>query len=337
MEAHQRLYDETPEGRWRPVARRLQSYLQTRRGLADYTLRNYLTDLLPFWHFLDSQKVQELQDVDRGLVRAYLYWLLTEARPLGAGRRRGAGYATPSVARKLSALRTLFAFLVQEGDVPADPTLRIASTRTEQRLPEFLDLRGVLVLLEAPPETTPTGIRDRAILEMLYASGVRVSELTGLDVADLDLEHGQARVLGKGSRQRMVLLGAPAIAALERYLRLGRLQARGARRDPSALFLNRYGGRLTQRSVQRVVRRYGLQAELAPNVHPHTLRHTFATHLLDGGADLRVVQELLGHATPATTQLYTHVTQEAAQRVYRTAHPRAGVRQAEGGGHPQAP
>ena len=320
------------------VYRRLKLHLQTQRGLAEYTVRNYLTDLDPFWRFLDQEGVGDLDSVDRTLVRDYLGWLLTEAthRSGGRGTPHGqggdVGYARRSVARKLSALRALFRFLAHGKELPADPTARVASAKQESPLPDLLDGDGVRALLEAPADTV-SGLRDRAILEMLYASGLRVSEVTGLDVADVDLETGQVRVLGKGSKQRMALLGEPARRALDRYLTVGRPEAQRGRssagsghrswRDFDALFLNRGGGRLTSRSVQLLVRKYADQAGLAPGVHPHTLRHTFATHLLDGGADLRVVQELLGHASPTTTQIYTHVTQSAARRVYQSAHPRA--------------
>ena len=322
----------------RDVCRRFRTHLQAERGLAEYTVRNYLTDLDPFWRFLDQEGVGDLASVDRTLVRGYLGWLLTEATPRSSGRgaphARGGdvGYARRSVARKLSALRALFRFLAQGKELPADPTARVVSAKQERPLPDLLDGDGVRALLEAPADTV-SGLRDRAILEMLYASGLRVSEVTGLDVADVDLETGQVRVLGKGSKQRMALLGAPARRALDRYLTVGRPDAQRGRspagsghpswRDFDALFLNRGGGRLTSRSVQLLVRKYADQAGLEPGVHPHTLRHTFATHLLDGGADLRVVQELLGHASPTTTQIYTHVTQSAARRVYQSAHPRA--------------
>ena len=160
------------------------------------------------------------------------------------------------------------------------------------------------------------------MLEVLYAAGLRVSELTGLDVADLDLAQHQARVTGKGSKQRIVIMGSHAIAAIELYIHDGRPHLQ-ARRDNGALFLNRDGGRLTPRSVQKLVKTYALEAGIEASVHPHTLRHSFATHLLDGGADLRVVQELLGHSTPTTTEIYTHVTQASARRTYLSAHPRA--------------
>ena len=176
--------------------------------------------------------------------------------------------------------------------------------------------------METPEPSSPAGLRDRAVLEVLYGAGLRVSELTGMDVTDVNLEERNARVLGKGSKQRMVLLGTKAADAVDSYLRHGRPHLRAAR-DGGALFLNRSGGRLTPRSVQKLVRTYAIQSGIEATVHPHTLRHTFATHLLDGGADLRVVQELLGHSSPTTTEIYTHVTQAAARRTYVAAHPRS--------------
>lgn len=328
----ERLPGDPGEGHWaRPLHDRFTVYLQARRGLTPYTVRNYLTDLAPFWRFLDDHGVREIGVVDRGLLRGYLHWLLTDARPLPGGRGpdargrrrvRTAGYAPRSVARKLSGLRALFRFLLRDGEIAADPTALLASAKPGLRLPDFLEPDTVATLVETPVATGPPGLRDRAILETLYAAGLRVSELTGLDVADVDLERGQLRVLGKGSRQRMALLGGAARGALDAYLRDGRPKLAG-RRDRGALLLNRFGGRLSQRSVQTLVRRYAIEAGLDAPVHPHTLRHTFATHLLDGGADIRVVQELLGHASPTTTQIYTHVTQATARRTYMAAHPRA--------------
>ena len=320
-------------GHWaRPLYDRFQVHIQAQRGLAPYTVRNRLTDLAPFWRFLDDNAVADIRAVDRALLRLYLHWLLTDAPHLmggarveGAPRRRGqsTGYAAPSVARKLSGLRGFFRFLLKEGDVASDPTALLSSAKGGRRLPSFLDPDAVDALMASPLGVSPARLRDRAILEVLYAAGLRVSEITGLDVGDLDLEHGQVRVLGKGAHERVAMLGGAARRALRAYLTSGRPHLVG-RRDGGALLLNRWGERLTPRSVQKLVRRYALEAGLDAPVHPHTLRHTFATHLLDGGADLRVVQELLGHASPTTTQIYTHVTQTTARRTYMAAHPRAG-------------
>jgi site-specific recombinase XerD len=318
------------DGHWaQPLFNRLRVHLQAQRGLTPYTVRNYMTDLLPFWHFLDDHQTQELGTIDRTFLRTYLHWLLTDARPMTGGRgnapsprKVALGYVARSVARKLSALRVLFGFLAHEGDIPSDPTTMLSTARAARRLPTFLDVEEANGLMSAPTPTTPAGLRDRALLEVLYAAGLRVSELTGLDVADLELPQHQARVTGKGAKQRIVMMGIHAINAVEEYLRNGRPHLQ-ARRDNGALFLNRDGGRLTPRSIQKLVRAYAAASGIEAPVHPHMLRHSFATHLLDGGADLRVVQELLGHSTPTTTEIYTHVTQASARRTYVAAHPRA--------------
>lgn len=318
------------ERHWaRPIVERLRVHLQAQRGLTPYTVRNYLTDLLPLWQFLGDRGITDLSTLDRPALRMYLHWLLTDARPMNGGRdkppamRRGAlGYEPKSVTRKLSALRTLFGWLKRQGDIPNDPTALLSTARTQRRLPNFLDVEEAAMLVEEPETDTPAGLRDRAVLEVLYGAGLRVSELTGMDVTDVNLEERQAKVLGKGAKQRMVLLGGKATDAVESYLRHGRPELRAAR-DGGALFLNKSGGRLTPRSVQKLVRTHAVRSGIETRVHPHTLRHSFATHLLDGGADLRVVQELLGHSSPTTTEIYTHVTQAAARRTYVSAHPRA--------------
>ncbi len=197
--------------------------------------------------------------------------------------------------------------------------------KSESRLPRFLSQEEAGRLVAAPDISEPLGIRDRALLELIYAAGLRVSEARDLEVAGLNLEARELRVRGKGSKQRVVLIGKAARDALSLYLRQVRPKLAGPE-SGGALFLNRYGGRLTQRSIQEKVRRYAARLGLPSGVHTHTLRHSFATHLLEGGADLRVVQELLGHASPATTQVYTHVTRSEARKVYLAAHPRAARR-----------
>ena len=194
--------------------------------------------------------------------------------------------------------------------------------KVESRLPRFLSQEEAARLVEAPEMSERLGPRDRALLELIYSAGLRVSETAGLDTENVDLEARQLRVTGKGSKQRMVLIGNSARSALALYVRDLR-PSLVSRRSGSALFLNRYGGRLSQRSIQEKVRRYAIKAAIGSGVHTHTLRHSFATHMLEGGADLRVVQELLGHASPATTQVYTHVTNTQAKEVYLSAHPRA--------------
>ncbi|MFH1002843.1 MAG: tyrosine-type recombinase/integrase, partial [Chloroflexota bacterium] len=227
-----------------------------------------------------------------------------------------------SIARKLSAIRSLYRYLLREGMVSANLVKAASSPKLERRLPAFLTVAEARHLVEAPDPSTPAGQRDRAILELLYASGLRVSELAGLDLDQIDFDTNEIRVLGKGDKKRVVLMGQPAAQALRRYRDEGRAQLRGNRKN-SAFFLNHFGQRLTQRGVQARLAYHARASGIEKRVHPHTLRHTFATHLLDGGADLRVVQELLGHASLSSTQIYTHVTKSQARKIYLRAHPMA--------------
>ena len=196
------------------------------------------------------------------------------------------------------------------------------SLKLDRRIPEFLTIEEINSLLEAPDPAKPLGLRDKAFLELLYASGLRVSELVGLDVQNINFETHEIRIIGKGSKERVTLMGVPAAEALKKYLSEGRPELSGNKKT-GAVFLNDRGGRLTARSVQRTLADLALKAGIKKSVHPHMLRHTFATHLLNGGADLRVVQELLGHADLSSTQVYTHVTKEQAKRIYLSAHPMA--------------
>ena len=279
--------------------------LQAERNLSALTLRNYRTDLEHFFAWLDAEKVEPLA-LDRRTFRRYLATL------------DGTGMARGSVARKVSTIHTFYRWLVQESMLAADPLHGVRPPKQERRLPKVMHDTDVSDLLEAPAGDGPVVLRDRAILELLYATGVRVSELAGLDTADVDLDAGVLRVTGKGNKQRIVVFGAPAERALRVYLRDGRPQLAGGRAE-AALFLNRDGGRLSVRAVQILVRRSGAAAGIEGRTHPHLLRHTFATHMLDGGADVRVVQELLGHTRATTTQIYTHVTEARQRQVYTDA------------------
>jgi len=288
---------------------RYVNYLVAERNVSPYTVRNYTTDLLGFFNFLKTKRVDSLKEVDRHVLRGYLSHLMEQ------------GFVKSSIARKLSAIRSFYRYLLREGVVSASPVAD-TSPKLDKRLPTFLTLEEIERLLKAPDLSKPQGQRNRALLELLYASGLRVSELVSLNLAQVDLDTGEIRVRGKGSKERITLMGKPAINALTTYLNQGRpklLSTRGS----SALFLNRYGGRLTERSVQKTLEKYAKIANVGKRVHPHMLRHTFATHLLDGGADLRVVQELLGHANLSSTQIYTHVTKSRARKVYLAAHPMA--------------
>ncbi len=292
------------------------NYLEAERNASPYTVRNYTSDLLGsknikgFFAFLTEKGIKSLEKADRTVMRDYLSYLVEQ------------GLVKPSIARKLSAIRSFYRYLVREEILPVNPMQETSSPKLDRRLPSFLTTVEITRLLETPNLATPQGQRDRAFMELLYASGLRVSELVKLDLKQVDLASYEIRVLGKGSKERMVLMGEPAARALTAYLNQGRLQLLGKKRT-SALFLNRYGERLTARSVQEILEKYANTLGLDKRIHPHMLRHTFATHLLDGGADLRVVQELLGHASLSSTQIYTHVSKSQAKKVYLSAHPMA--------------
>ena len=288
-----------------------EEHLRAERGLADLTIRNYVTDLRPLYDYMTLRGLSGLERIDRTSVRGYLAWL------------SDLGYVRRSIARKLSTLRGFLRWLVRRGVLQADPLPRRGVMKLDSRLPRFLSQDEAARLVLAPDTSAPLGARDRALLELIYAAGLRVSEVRDLNVGNVDLASREVRVTGKGSKQRAVLIGEAARSALAIYLNEVRPKLE-SRDSDNALFLNRYGGRLSQRSIQAKVRRYAARVGLGTGVHTHTLRHSFATHLLEGGADLRVVQELLGHASPATTQIYTHVTASEAKAVYLAAHPRAG-------------
>jgi site-specific recombinase XerD len=290
----------------------LARYLQSleRDNASRYTVKNYGTDIAQFLDYCVGEGRSSLADLDRDFIRGYMAEL--DARD----------YVRASIARRIFELRAFGDFLVRHQAWEHNLFRLIYAPRLAERLPRYLSEEEVLRLIEAPDTTQPQGLRDRAILEVLYASGVRVSELVALSLPEIDLGTGELRVIGKGDKERLVLLGRPAVAALHAYLDGGRpILLKEHRND--AIFLNRLGGRLSVRSIDTIVRTSGIVAGIAETVTPHLLRHTFATHLLEGGADLRVVQELLGHETIATTQIYANVTNRRAREVYLKAHPRS--------------
>jgi site-specific recombinase XerD len=309
-----------------------QRYLNDLKGeqnASKYTLRNYHDDLLGtykrgqgtgFFQFLINRKIDDFQLVDKQTIRDYLAWLIKR------------DIQRSSLSRKLSAIRSFYRFLLKEGIISTCPIPINASGRKgersslspklDKRLPSFLTLAEINQLLQAPDITKPEGKRNRALLELLYASGLRVSELWQLNLENIELESREIRVLGKGSKERIVLMGVPAALALKEYVQNGRSQLSDRVKD-SALFLNNRGRRLSIRGIQKMLQHYARGIGLEKDVHPHVLRHTFATHMLDGGADLRVVQELLGHADLSSTQIYTHVTKQQARKVYLNTHPMA--------------
>lgn len=282
-------------------------HLETERNASPHTLAAYRSDLAQFREFVQGELVPSTgpEGVSHLLIRRWLALLHRD-------------HTKSSVGRKLAAVRAFFKHLVRTGRLVKNPAELVSTPKKEKKVPYHLSIDEVTALVETPKEPDILSLRDRAILEALYSCGVRVSELTGLNVGGVDLEDGTARVLGKGGKERIVPVGSIARAALSRYL--------DARNHPpldAPLFTNARGGRLTSRSVRRVVDKHILRIAAMRKVSPHTLRHTFATHLLEGGADLRAIQELLGHASLSTTQKYTHVGIDRLMEVYDKAHPKA--------------
>ena len=287
------------------------SDLKHRRGLSANTLTSYESDLVQFQVFLEEELgSSKLSSIDVLAIRSFLAHLHAQ------------GLARASVARKLAALRTFFRFLQREGILEKNPARLVSTPRLDRKLPARVEEGEVELLLEAPDVTEPLGRRDRAMLELLYGAGLRVGELVGLDLSTCDLDSRLLRVLGKGNKERLVPFGEPAEEALRGYLRDRReLVALGEGTD--ALFLNHRGGRLTARSVRRLMDGYLKQTALRSGLSPHSLRHAFATHLLENGCDLRAIQELLGHESLSTTQKYTQLSTRKLLEVYEKSHPKA--------------
>ena len=291
------------------------------RGLAENSVQAYRRDLLKFARYAQERKLP-FKKVTRGDVLDFLGWLYQQKLD------------SRSVARHLSALRNFFGFLRREEYVAEDPTRHVESPKTWRTLPKALAVEEVEKLLAAPTERTPLGLRDKAMLELLYSTGMRASELTGIKTADLQADMGYLRCLGKGDKERLVPVGKAALAALERYLRWGRAKLLRRRVAPGTgreirqhatpfLFVNRFGRRMSRVGLWKILAAYGRRAGIRGPLTPHKLRHSFATHLLERGADLRSVQLMLGHADISTTQIYTHVMQDRLKQVYRAHHPRA--------------
>ena len=295
---------------WEKTLTEFRTYLETDRALATITIRNYLIDIEHLYPFMLKNKLLKFSDFDRSLIRKYLSWLIE------------LGYVRRSVTRKLSTVRTFLSWLIKLGVLIHDPIPPKGIIKSEKRLPDYLTQSEVVKLLDTPDTSTNLGVRDKAILELLYSSGLRVSEIVNINMEDLNLNTLELKVFGKGSKQRMVIIGRLASKYINIYIRKSRPKLLSQELN-NALFLNRYGNRLSQRSIQSKIRIYSVKAGLRDGVHVHTLRHSFATHMLEGGADLRVVQELLGHSNPATTQIYTHISDIEAESVYNYAHPRS--------------
>lgn len=285
-------------------------YLTFERGLSPRTVSAYERDLTRWWQSLRERGVDDPAQATPELLREWVFALKEE------------GLAATSIRRAQSAVRTYFRFLLSEGVLDVDPSERLESPRVARKLPDFLTRDEVTRLLDAPDASKPLFWRDRAILELLYASGLRVSELVDLPLSGLDLDEAWATVFGKGSRERLVPIGAPAVRTLERYLREVRPRLDKGR-GQGRVYLNARGNLMRRESIWKLVKDSAKRAGIAKNVSPHTLRHTFATHLVEGGADLAAVQELLGHVDISTTQIYTHVDREYLRDVHRRFHPRS--------------
>jgi integrase/recombinase XerC len=285
-------------------------HLAAERGLAPRTVEAYISDVESLLRHAERLGATSAGGLDHGMLRSWL------------AKLRTMGYAPASLARKASAVRVFTAYAARAGLAPSDAGVRLGRPQTARRLPRVLKQAEAAALMEAVDRTDPASLRDRALLELLYATGIRVGELCGLDVDDVDDERRVVRVLGKGNKERVVPYGVPAHAALREWRLAGRPRLVRPGSGP-ALFLGDRGGRIDPRSVRRIVHARLSQVPGVPDLGPHGLRHTAATHLLDGGADLRSVQELLGHATLATTQIYTHVSAERLKTSYDQAHPRA--------------
>jgi len=293
---------------------RIEEFLQflaVEKGYSRHTTAAYRNDLTQFLTYLADEDISSWRDVSRGSVLKYVQYL------------KGRGYAASTVARKLAAVKSFFHFLINDGVLSDDPTVAVDFPSVDRRLPHPLSPEEVACLLSEPAKsTTPKALRDRALLELMYATGMRASEVIGLEVDAVDLETGTVRCLGKGNRERILPLYERACQALEAYLENGRAGL-VRRRDETALFVSRLGQGLTRQGLWLIVKGYAEAAGIARKVTPHTLRHSFATHMLDGGAGLREVQQLLGHTNIASTQVYTEVSTRRKRKAYDKAHPRA--------------
>jgi len=287
--------------------------LEHEKGFSEHTLRAYHKDLLQFDNFLKAEKRSSLGSVNHLLLRRFLAVL------------RSKNYSKTTIARKLASIRSFFKFLIREGELVANPFEMLRTPKQDKKLPHFLSITEVDVLLKTPDSSTVMGLRDMAIMETLYSTGIRVSELVGLDEGSIDFIAGMIKVQGKGKKERLVPIGSPATKAINKYIDSKSMSKKKEEKSVSRsepLFLNKYGGRLTARSVARSLDKYLKVSGINLLTSPHTFRHSFATHLLDKGADLRSVQEMLGHSSLSTTQVYTHITTERLKNVYDKAHPR---------------
>jgi len=285
-------------------------YVSVEKGLAKNTLESYSRDLSGYISYLQQSGISAMEDSSRGNIVGYLLSL------------KQSGKATTTLSRNLSSIRSFYNYLFQEKMIVENPASDLESPKIAKKLPRVLSLQEMDLLLDQPDQLHVTGVRDKAMLEVIYATGIRVSELISLDTGDINLEAGFIRCLGKGSRERIIPLGSVAARNVDRYLAEGRPKL-VRQKGEEALFVNQHGKRLTRQGFWKILKQYARTAGISKEITPHTMRHSFATHLLENGADLRSVQEMLGHADISTTQIYTQVTKRRLRDVYEKAHPRA--------------
>jgi integrase/recombinase XerC len=313
-----------------PLVRSFLDYLHLEKHFSDYTVKCYGADLFQFSQFLTGQIGRaSLSTVPAASTPEQIDASLLKCEPLTVREflayLYGQNYTKSTTARKLATLRSFYKFLIRRGQLSVNPLSTIRTPKQEKRLPRCMDLEQIQKLLDAPGDADVLAARDKAMLEVLYSSGIRVSELVELDTSDMDLQEGVLRVRGKGRKDRLTPIGSQAIKALQRYFELRSSDPKMNAPENHRVFLNKHGESLSTRSVRRKLDKYLVTAGLDPGISPHTLRHSFATHLLNNGADLRSVQELLGHQSLSTTQVYTHLTTTRMKEVYDQAHPRSGM------------
>lgn len=285
-------------------------YLANERGLAKNTLESYGRDLKQFQGYLSENKRSNIEESTRAIIMEYLDNLKIK------------GKAASTISRNIAAIKAFFQYLRRSAYIAEDPSNQLEAPRWEKKLPKILTIAEVAELLRQPETKTSGGLRDKAMMELLYATGIRVSEIIELNVGDVNLDMGYIKCRGKGSKDRVVPIGSVAVKSVRAYVYKGRLRGAKNPGEP-ALFINHHGARLTRQGFWKIIKRYARQANIYKEITPHTLRHSFATHLLENGADLKSVQEMLGHADISTTQIYAHVTKHPLKEVYNKAHPRA--------------
>ena len=287
-------------------------YLKLNKNLSPYTIRNYLYDLSDFYKYTKKKNIYDEKKITKNLIREYLSSLIEK------------NYKKKSIARKLSVIRTYFRYLKSKNIIIENHAELVYAPKSTKTLPKIIEKKEISKLLETPKFNTKNGERDQAILEIFYSTGIRVSEMHKIDLDHIDHVEQNIRILGKGSKYRLVLFGEKCQASINNYIKNSRNKTK-SKIYTNALFLNKYGSRLSVRSIQRIVKKYMLISGIKNNLHAHSLRHTFATHLIEGGADIKVVQDLLGHESPTTTQIYTHTSAKHTKEAYFRSHPKAKI------------